>query len=149
MHWFTKNIKKMSFNPENKLRELLDKKEELLKRVEEDIQKMRKPKWYIPRAKLAFGIGDLVRVPGNIKGKIVNWFFDANGNLRYEVEFSDKTLIPPVMDYSPDVIKLQSKERMEKAYKSDCECGLDATYGKDHKLPARAHDPFCPKFRRN
>jgi hypothetical protein len=115
-HWFTKNIKKMSFNT----------------------------------AIVGFEIGDIVRVPGNIKGKVVNWQIDPDGTVQYEVEFVDKTLIPPTMWYPEHYIDQHpSDKKCNNLKKYDCQCGIDSVYGKNNNIPAHGHDPFCPKFRRN
>lgn len=118
-HWFTKKVPKMSFNH-----------------------------------LVGFEIGDIVTVPGNIKGKIVNWYFDKDSSgdpiLMYDVEFLDKTLIPPVMSYPEHYIdQLPKDKKCNNLKDNECQCGIDKVYGKNNNIPARGHDPFCPKFSRN
>lgn len=87
-----------------------------------------------------FDNGEIVLVPGNIKGEVIDWGITPEGICEYKVQFIDKTLIPRWMWYPEHYIKKNRAIRNS----GKCECGLG-----DKKVPNHAHFPYCPKFRRD
>lgn len=83
-----------------------------------------------------FIIGDKVRTRGdNHRGTVVGFNYDSiTGITEYTVEFDDKNLIPPRMDYPYWALDKHSPH----VYK--CECGLAST------REGGRHSDWCPMY---